>query len=430
MLTADAFRVLLENTSDMIFVKDIHLKYVAASIPFVRMVGKEKMQEIIDKTDLEIFEDKDLARRYVSDDYKLLENNVDLLSYIEPITEKNGHARYGETSKFILRDTSGNPIGLLGITKDITREYMAKQHYQRELQYLFELPKDTYAAAYIDIDDWRVISQRRQIIGESTLQSCETVEELSECAVASILDKKCEAALFYKQFNAVTLKEIYKIGKTMFSFQYQRVMPDESIRWVRNDVRFLNDADNGHLCMILLAKDIHAKKQEEYELTKAAEMDKMTMLYNRETVMTYIHQILEEHPDHMHALFMIDIDNFKTLNDTLGHLAGDAYLISLADEIKSCFRENDIKGRIGGDEFFVLMKNVPDTSVVERKSKNLIERIQKLSENYPGIHVSGSIGISLYPIDGKTLNELYLKADQALYNAKRNGKNQFVMNGN
>ena len=69
-----AMQKLLAKSSDMIFVKDIHLKYVAASIPFVRMVGKEKMQEIIDKTDLEIFEDKDLARRYVSDDYKLLEN--------------------------------------------------------------------------------------------------------------------------------------------------------------------------------------------------------------------------------------------------------------------------------------------------------------------------------------------------------------------
>lgn len=426
MLRLAAFQAMLGSSKDLVFVKDINLVYRAASMPFVRMVGKSQAEDIIGKTDLEIFADAGLAKRYVADDHKLLERGVNLIDYIEPLTDEDGKARYGSTSKYILKDEVGENIGILGVTRDITRDYLARQHYQQELKYLFELPADTYAVSYIDVDSWRIITQRRQTIGEGTMQSCYRVEELCEGAVESILDTESEAYSFYESFTPQKLRDIFESGRTYLSFQYQRLMTDGSKRWVHNEVRFLMDVDSGHLCVMLSAKDIDTEKLEEQKLLEAARMDLMTKLLNRETTMTEIRKILTEESTRIHVLYMVDIDNFKSLNDTLGHQEGDNFLIALATAIKACFRESDIIGRIGGDEFFVFMRNTPSHAVMERKAQELLAAIQQVCERYPEIPLSGSIGISTYPRKGDTLETLYGQADMALYDAKRKGKNQYV----
>lgn len=421
------FCTMLENTGDMVFVKDKNLRYVAASLPFVKMVGKEKTEEIVGHTDGEIFEDKQLAQRYVADDRKLIRGNQNLINYIEPITEEQGNARYGSTSKYILRDETGECIGILGITKDITRDYHVRQHYQQELKYLFELPEDAYAVSYIDVDDWRIISQRRRRIQSGTLQACNTVEELCRAAVASFVDPKCEAADFYRGFTAKMLRSIYAEGRSSLSFEYQRYLTDSSISWVHNDIRFLTDVDSGHLCVMLSANDISAQKREEEKWIMAAKMDKMTMILNRDTTMDMIRQVLLDNSEKKHALLMLDVDNFKKLNDTLGHQAGDEFLIKLAHTLKDNFRKQDVVGRIGGDEFWVLMRDIESVDQVLQKSRELYDIVMQLCEGYEKISLSGSMGISFYPQDGRKLDELYEKADKALYEAKRNGKAQVVL---
>lgn len=425
-LTRTAFKAMLESSTDMVFLKDANLVYQAASMPFVKMVGKNSVHEIIGHTDLEIFSDENLAKRYVADDHKLIEQGENLIDYMEPITDDNGHARYGSTSKFILRNNDGQIIGLLGVTRDITREYFARQRYQQELKYLFKLPEDTYAVCYIDIDSWRIISQRRQEIGEGTLQVCQTIEELCQVAIDSIVNKQSEAAKFYRNFTAAKLWSIYASGRSNMTFKYERKLSNGSKRWVRNEIRFLTDVDSGHLCAMLSAKDIDAIKQAEQKLVVAARLDQMTMLLNRETSMEYIRQVLSNESDGLHVLFMLDIDNFKGLNDTFGHQVGDEFLIELAKELKHIFRESDVVGRIGGDEFFALMRNVSEISQVEKKARDVLDTILKIGAPYSQVSVSGSIGISLYPGNGRTLEEMYAKADDALYEAKRAGKNRYV----
>ena len=421
-----AFMALLSHTQDMMFIKDANMRYVAASMPFVRMVGKEKVEDILYKSDLEIFEDENLAKRYIADDKKLIRSGKNLIDYIEPITDDNGHARYGSTSKYILTNKEGKMIGLLGVTKDITQLYIMKQRYQQELQYLFKLPEDTYAVSYIDVDAWRIISQRRQLIQENTLQACVSVEALSEAACESIVDKDSAAAEFYRNFTQSHLKEIYESGRRNLTFKYQRKLADGIVRWVRNEVNFLIDADSGQLCVMLTAKDIDAPKREAEKMAMAARMDKMTMLLNRETTMSDIRKILTEEPEEKHALFMLDVDNFKALNDQLGHQTGDEFLISLAKEMQKCFRKIDVVGRVGGDEFFVLMRNITERAHIENKACELLEISKRVCEKYEKISFSVSVGISMFPEHGKTLEELYGNADAALYQAKREGKNQFV----
>ena len=103
--------------------------------------------------------------------------------------------------------------------------------------------------------------------------------------------------------------------------------------------------------------------------------------------------------------------------------------MALAKVLKNCFRDTDVVGRIGGDEFFAFMRNVSDRAAVEKKAKEMRQVIRKVCVNYEGMDMSGSIGVSLYPRDGRSLDELYSKADQALYRAKRTGKDKYVIYG-
>lgn len=426
-LIAAAFNALLFDTKAMVFVKDANLVYVAASMPFANMVGKKSVDEIVGYTDFEIFEDQNLAKRYVGDDHRLIADGQNLIDYIEPITDNDGHARYGATSKYILKDSEGKFIGLLGITRDITRDYMARQHYQQELKYLFELPDSTYAACYIDVDNWRIITQRKRSVNGKTIHDWHSIESVCESAVETIVDKDSDVAMFYKSFTSDNLKQIYESGRNSIGFEYQRELADGSIKWVQNEVKFLTNVDDGHLCVMIFVKDIDDEKRKEQEIHLSAKMDKMTMVYNRETTMQAIKEILNSLTDKRHALFMIDVDNFKKLNDTLGHQAGDEFLVEIASIIKNNFRQNDIVGRVGGDEFFALMQNVPNNKMIHKKADEILKNVAELCKNYTDINLSVSIGISIYPVNGISLEELYLCADDLMYQSKKCGKNQYMI---
>lgn len=284
-----AIQKLLEKSPDMIFVKDTNLTYIAGTQSFAEMVGKTSMKEVLGRTDYEIFQDTELAGRYTADDRTLLASGVDLIDYVEPLTDKDGKARYSSTSKYILTNHSGQPIGLLGIGRDIT------------------------------------------------------------------------------------------------------------------------------LRMI------------EEELIQAAQTDEMTGLLNRAASWNKIQEYLStEGSNGSHALFMIDLDDFKLVNDTYGHKAGDMLLTKMAAAIKSCFRENDIVGRIGGDEFFVLAKNMSDQDSICDRAEYLLDISRAIYATHTTAIGSVSIGISRYPRDGQHPDDLYEKADEALYKAKGIGKNRFV----
>lgn len=414
---------MMKNSCDMIFIKDADLVYRAASDSFVKMVGKSSAEEIIGHRDIEIFSDIQLAKRYEMDDRKLLTGGMDLLHFVEPITDEDGQARYGSTSKYILRNETGEIIGLLGITEDVTSEYRARQRHEQLFRYLFDLPEDTYAVSYIDVDDWRIIKQKRQHIADGTLQECNTIEELCDYAVESMVSQDTEAAEFYRTFTQEKMKRIYESGRRSLSFEYTRNLSDGSQRWIRNEVNFLIDADNNHLCIMLSAKDINKSKEEEQKIRDAAKLDRMTKVLNRETAMETIRTILREEGAAGHSLYMLDVDNFKALNDTLGHQAGDEFLIRLANGLKASIRDTDVIGRIGGDEFFIFLREVSELTLTENRAKRLLEVISEVAKDYLQVKVSGSIGISRYPENGSDLDTLYAKADEALYEAKHAGKN-------
>jgi diguanylate cyclase (GGDEF)-like protein len=163
-------------------------------------------------------------------------------------------------------------------------------------------------------------------------------------------------------------------------------------------------------------------------LTTKAQTDALTGLLNREAAVSRITQFLEgDGKNHRHALLMVDLDNFKMINDNFGHFQGDEVLAALSAKIRTAFRSVDIVGRLGGDEFIVLLKHAYSNSIIKRKA---IELRSVLEYMYVGgdvsVSVTGSIGISVYDADGKNFEQLYKEADEALYRAKLAGKNKFL----
>ena len=166
-------------------------------------------------------------------------------------------------------------------------------------------------------------------------------------------------------------------------------------------------------------------------IQERAERDVLTGLYNRGAVRQYVNRLLSDNPSQktgISALLMIDLDNFKNINDTYGHLFGDEVLTRSASQIRKLFRSNDIIGRIGGDEFTVFIDSIPDIELIKTRCSQLIEALHtSFFEDESKISISASVGVALVPEHGNTLNELYRKADLALYQAKKLGKNQYCI---
>jgi diguanylate cyclase (GGDEF)-like protein/PAS domain S-box-containing protein len=178
--------------------------------------------------------------------------------------------------------------------------------------------------------------------------------------------------------------------------------------------------------LIAVISDIDRQKKENLDLRRKAEHDLLTGLYNRVTTMTLVNDsIAHSARDDRHALFVVDIDDFKKVNDNLGHLCGDRLIAAAAGRIRSLFRGGDIVGRVGGDEFVIFMKRA-DSEAVLKKAETLNRTIASLSgTESAGASVSGSVGVSFYPGDGRSYDELFRKADTAMYTAKKNGKDSF-----
>jgi len=174
---------------------------------------------------------------------------------------------------------------------------------------------------------------------------------------------------------------------------------------------------------------VDALKRAEIALKEQAERDPLTKLLNKASTQQLVTEYLTEREDNaLAALLLLDLDNFKAVNDNYGHLYGDTVLSQVGYGLKRLFRGNDIIGRMGGDEFLILMKDIPHTDLVQTRCRQLLDTLRpKLEEVAPGLNVSCSIGAALIPAHGTSYTELFRRSDEALYLAKSEGKNTFVL---
>jgi len=195
--------------------------------------------------------------------------------------------------------------------------------------------------------------------------------------------------------------------------------------WCRIHARLQtgNATESSHIVGIIY--DIDEYKRTSQALREQTRRDPLTRLLNKDSAARLVTEHLNALPQNTaSALLLLDLDNFKSINDTYGHLYGDAVLSRIGETLLTMFRATDIIGRIGGDEFLVLLRNV-STEVVEERCRLLLDAFRKLlKEHAPDLEVSCSIGAALAPTHGTTYAEIFQRADEALYLAKRQGKNR------
>ncbi len=184
------------------------------------------------------------------------------------------------------------------------------------------------------------------------------------------------------------------------------------------------NAEANLLGKLFIFEDVTAEKSAQKTIQFLAERDSLTGLLNRRSFTNALHQTIEQQSDQPLALIYIDLDNFKLLNDTKGHQQGDKVLVDIANKIAAATRSNDIIARLGGDEFVILAKDITPAGQNAWCDRLLAQLSAPDSSAESGINlVSSSVGIAWYPKDGSNADQLLAAADEAMYIAKKAGKN-------
>ncbi len=189
----------------------------------------------------------------------------------------------------------------------------------------------------------------------------------------------------------------------------------------------VNDEEDNDMDVVDFSNAILERVLNEYieDIKNKAQKDALTGLWNRRFMAQSVNSYLNVSGSRG-ALLMIDLDNFKSINDTFGHISGDDSLLSLSETLKECVRKDDILCRLGGDEFIAFIVSAGTKDEIETICKRICSTFTaKMSEIDPRIQASVSIGVSLSQTDGSNFETLYSKADKALYFVKQNKKGTY-----
>lgn len=229
---------------------------------------------------------------------------------------------------------------------------------------------------------------------------------------------------FLKMFETV------REGRSFHNLQLRIKDIDGNYHWCRISGIPIFDSRSRLRRAIAFFEDVDALVKREEALSQQASEDSLTGLHNKSTTEFLIQRVLEEplQPGRRHVLMIVDVDNFKLINDRLGHHLGDRVLSELSGQLQKIFRGDDIVGRTGGDEFFVFIKNVRGYTRIQTKGEEVCNAFRRTyGEGTRQVNVSASVGIALYPDHGTDLPTLYQNADTALYITKERGKDGFTL---
>ena len=216
-----------------------------------------------------------------------------------------------------------------------------------------------------------------------------------------------------------------KEGAVEYRIRRNREEKEEGWTWHRAIYKSIIGVDGKVAWVLGRTEDITKQKLKQYEIAQQLKRDSLTGLLNKAASKSTIEEFLHTELGGEHAFFLIDVDNFKMINDTFGHLFGDSVLVNICEKIKGMFRSSDVIGRVGGDEFIAFMKNTSQEQA-KIKAQSICEVVrQKYNSEGEDIEISCSVGVA-FAREGKAdYATLFTKADMAMYRAKKAGKNQY-----
>lgn len=345
-----------------------------------------------------------------------------------------------EYKEFLLKTQKGDYDWFYLSTRDLSKEAQdantmiiilepASQERAAELQHM--RLQDFYKAtlsekiAYMEVDLesrhvlnigglWNEYKDEAMVEGRDYLQVMLSYKE----ALIHPEDK-----LAYAQFFGNDLTEgLSEENNHTKKLQYRRLL-DGRMQWMEITAHVFKEQYSENLYALIYLKNIDAQKRHELEQEAAATRDPLTGVFNRKM----FEYLVEEHmknaeEDAQSTLIVLDIDNFKQINDQFGHMEGDRVLKQLSDVLMTTFRRKDILGRFGGDEFMIFLKNVSNREIVERRISELCQTFAKVNEH----NFTCSIGIVEVKKEKFSYQESLKKADEALYQSKERGKNTYT----
>lgn len=346
--------------------------------------------------------------------------------------------RYGPYEKeYISKDGSRYPVLLNGmlmhdmtgrkliwsIVENITERKQIEQSL-RNSESKFRTLYDSSSDAVMLLDDQGFFDCNQSAL---RMFGCNTVAEFCRHHPADLspLEQPCgtNSLILAQQKITTALGK----GQLRFEWLHKNIETDQSFPVeVLLSAMVLNEKP----VLQATVRDITERKVAEAEIQKLAFYDPLTGLPNRRKLLdTLQYAVAMNHrANSQFAVFMMDLDKFKAVNDSLGHAAGDALLKQVATRITHCLRESDIVARLGGDEFVLVLENFKALEDIETIALKVIEDLTlpfQLPENN-SVRIGASIGISLYPQHGSTPETLMDHADTALYQAKDNGRGCFA----
>lgn len=183
----------------------------------------------------------------------------------------------------------------------------------------------------------------------------------------------------------------------------------------------------GEIIGRILSDGATARSNEALELMDELQYDSLTKVYNKKAITEYAINTLKENKRNRTIIVILDVDHFKSVNDTYGHMYGDKILARVGQRLKEVVGEDGVVGRIGGDEFMIVLNGVNDDQMLRGVLRAMRTQIKwEFSEEFTDFMITCSIGASIYPNNGTGFEELFKKADHCLYIAKEKGRDRYV----
>lgn len=234
-------------------------------------------------------------------------------------------------------------------------------------------------------------------------------------------DREAYSALL----DSVNLLSMFYRGEHSATLEYREIDEGGNENWRKLTVEMVEYLNSTDVQAFLMYENIDEEKKAALKEQELAETDPLTGTLNRIAFVNRVDKALSDNPSAQQALFMLDMDGFKQVNDTFGHAVGDQALMDIAAVIRSLLDDGDYLCRLGGDEFLIFLHDIPYDAVIKKRAKTICELTRKAFS--PEVQISTSIGIAVFPRDGHNFDELYRNADKALYHVKNAGKDNYAL---
>jgi len=340
-----------------------------------------------------------------------LQGKTDTFELEYRVRDYSGEWRwFHDIGKVTSRDDQGRPLRMLGTLKDVNKRRLSEER-ARIIARSFSTSSD---GVWIADHNFNIIIINDAYTSITGFTATDVVGKAFEYKDHKISSQQMKMCLSRDDCWSAEMKVLRKDGH-------------EYIQELKIDAIKDDDEDITHYLGVL--SDITLRKKSENELRRLANYDSLTGLPNRALFRERIERIIEldQNIGASFGLLFIDLDNFKNINDSLGHDAGDQLLIEVAKRLIDCRRPNDTVSRLGGDEFTFIVEGLSSSSHVAAKVAERVVNAFKMPFKLLGkdLEVTCSIGIAVYPCDGQIATELIKNADAAMYVAKSNGKNHY-----